>query len=256
MKIQRVVEEANTVAFQMRYEQKKYSHDRRVSFPLASLEGVLAEMGDDAPELEVNPNISTGQKGEGSMNKAASLEIELSPSSLYRTGNHAKKRYEEYQERLAKQQEKEELKKIARAEKERDSLLFKIANSLVMTDRRYQSGNEVFNTLIRDASLSEESALNIQKTASDVASALSKRHHHSSDFMVRLEQNPIEKVATRVLGEHSLLKEAEDELKVKPVKVQPTMNVNDFSQLVNLARQLEAQQSLIAKQPERGELNG
>jgi len=247
LKIQRIVEEGNTVMFQMLYDKKKYSHDRRIKFPLASLDGVLTAMGDEAPELEVNPNIATGKKGEGEMKKVASLET--SPNLLYRTTNKAKDRYEEYQEKIAKQEEKERLKKVAKAEKECDSLLFKIANSLVMTERRYKTANEVFNTLITDAELPDESVESLQKTASDVSETLSKRNYHASNFMVRLEHNPMNKVATRILGEHSLLKEAEDQLKTKPVQVQPTMDVADYNQLVNLARQLKAQQSFIANQP-------
>ena len=240
LKIQRLVEESNTVAYNMRYDKLRSSHDRRITFPLASLKGVVDAMGDKAPPVEDNPNLAKGEKGTGNMAKAASLSIE--PSPIHTPFSRAKENYEAYQEKVASQQDKQKQKELAQLERERKSTLFKIANCLVMSERRYKNANELYNTLLDDVPLSQEDMNDLKKTASDLASTLSKRPHHLRQFMVTLEENPTEKVANRILGTHSLLKEAEDQLKTKKINVQPTVDVTDFSDLINLARKLEAQQ--------------
>jgi hypothetical protein len=80
----------------------------------------------------------------------------------------------------------------------------------------------------------------IKKKASEIGEQLVKTKRSHSGFMVTLNENPIEKIASHVLGDYSLLKEAEQSDKVEEVKVQPTEYVSDFNQLINLARKLQA----------------
>lgn len=243
LQIQRLVEEGNTVTYNKRYDKLRGSKDRRISFPLASLDGVISEMGADAPEEIKNPNRASGGKGNGEMAKAASVSIE--PSYIHSPNAKLDERKERYLEKVAAVQKKQEEKAQLAEERERNSTIFKIANSLVMTERIYKTANEVFNTMLSDISLSDETIDGITKKAEEISQQLVSTRRSSPGFMVTLSVSPTEKVASHLLGDYSLLKVAEQTDTVKEIKVQPTGDVTDFNQLINLARKLEQQQ----KQP-------
>jgi hypothetical protein len=202
-------------------------------------------MGADAPPEVENPNLSTGGKGEGEMTKAASSQIE----SSYIHSPHAnvdQLRQRQLEKKAAfEKQENEKL--VNRLSKDRDSAIFKIANSLAMTERQYKNSNEVFNTMLSDVSMSEDNVSGIVKKASEIGQQLVKTKRAHSDFVVTLTEKHSTKVADHLLGEYSLLKVAEDAPKVKEVKVQPTSEVATYNQLIDLARKLEHQQEMLNK---------
>lgn len=249
LQIQRLVEESNTLAYNKRYDQLRSSNDRRITFPIASLSGVIEEMGFSAPPEITNPNLPIGGPGKGEMQKAASVQVETSP--IHTPHSNVKERHEKYMSKVAAVQKKQDERVKARQEKEKQSTIFKIANSIVMSERQYKNGNEVFNTLLSDVSFTDEDKDAIVKKASTIAEHMVKTKRSRPNFVVTLNENPTEKVASHLLGEYSLLKQADDTTKVKEVKVQPTVDVSDFSALINLARKLEteSQQGVIAKQP-------
>lgn len=249
LQIQRMVEESNTIAYNKRYDKLRNSHDRRITFPIASLDGVVKEMGFSAPPAIVNPNLPVGGEGEGEINKAASYQIERSP--IHSPHSNLDKRRQKYLEKVAAQKQKEETRQYERMKKEYDRNLFKVAHSLAMTERKYGNANEVFNTLASDVSLSKENIDGIIKKASEVAEHMVKTNRSRPGFMVTLCHNPEEKVANQLLGEYSLLKQAdtEDSPKVKEIKIQTTGDVADFNELVALAKALQNQQNQLAKQP-------
>lgn len=238
IQIQRLVEEGNTVAYNKRYDKLRNTNDRRIDFPVASLEGVVKEMGSDAPPEEINPNVAKGQSNGGSMSKAASTQIE--PSHIHNPNSRLEERKEKYDKKLqALKERRTEHEKMA-TEREYNSTIFKVANSLVMTERMYKSANEVFNTMLSDVSISQEAVDGIIKKASEISKAMVDSRKAQPGFMVTLSENPTEKVANHLLGEYSLIKEAEtNSPKVKNVKVQPTMDVTSYNQLIHLAGKLQ-----------------
>lgn len=238
IQIQRLVEESNTVAYNKRYDKLRNSNDRRISFPIASLSGVVSEMGNDAPEAMKNPNLPNGGEGTGEIAKAASTE---EFTYIHTPNTRLKEREERYLSKVASVQQHQEEREKARKEREHQSTIFKVANSIVMSERQYKNGNEIFNTLLSDVSLSQDDVDGIKKKASEIGETLVKMKRTHPGFVVTLKENPIEKVANHVLGEYSLLKEAENSDKVKEVKVQPTEYATDFNQLITLARKLQQQ---------------
>ena len=251
LQIQRLVEESNTIAYNKRYDKLRGSHDRRISFPIASLEGVIEVLGFAAPPEITNPNLSTGGPGEGEISKAASVQIESSP--IHNPHSKVRDHYERQLEKTASLPKKETAQAEQRQQKEKKSAIFKIANSIVMSERQYKNGNEIYNTLLSDVSLTEEDKESISKTASTIAEHLVKTRRSRPGFMVTLKQNSMEKVADHILGEYSLLKEAEDSPKVKEITIHPTQGIADFSQLVDLAKKLEIQQKSLVNQPAKAD---
>jgi hypothetical protein len=248
MQIQRLVEESNTVAYNKRYDKLRNVNDRRITFPIASLDGVISEMGEDAPEEMINPNIATGGEGSGEINKAASR---IESSYIHTPHTRLDERHQKYMEKVAAIKNKQEQKELDRLKKDRDSSMFKIANCLVMTERTHKNANEVYNTLISDVALDDSLLDGIKKKASYISEQLVKTRRSAPGFMVTLEENFQEKVADYLLGEYSLLKKAENNLKVEEVKIQPTVDVSDFNQLIDLARKLEKQhEQVVIKQPQ------
>lgn len=245
--IQRLIEEANTVTYNKRYDKLKHLKDRRISFTVASLDGVVNEMGSDAPEEMVNPNLATGGKGEGEMKKSASTEIE----SSHIHSPHAKldERRERYMDKVASVRKKSDEKERVRAEKEMNSGIFKAANCLVMSQKLYKNANEIFNTLLSEADLSDDVIETISKKATDLSDELVRRGRARKDFMVPLKQDETEKVASRVLGEHSLLKEAEH-TRVTDVKVNPTTGISSFEDLVKVAHKIENDRAVATSSQE------
>ncbi|MGE7305842.1 hypothetical protein ACQKJG_18635 [Priestia megaterium] len=243
VQIQRLVEESNTIAYNLRYDKKRSSNDRRISFQLASLADVVEEMGSDAPPEMNNPNLSSGKAGEGSMDKAASVE----PSYFHNLNADVDGMRQRQMEKRAAYEKQENEKELNRLKRESESCIFKIANSLVMTEKQYKTGNEVFNTLLNDVSLTDDAVEGITKKASFIGQELVKRRRARPDFVVTLTEEHSTKVADHVLGEYSLLKQADDSTKVKEIKIQPTSQVNDYQQLIALARQLERQQEAMVQ---------
>lgn len=239
LQIQRLVEEGNTVTYNKRYDKLRSSNDRRITFPLASLDGVVEKMGSDAPPEIHNPNFSTGGQGGGEMNKAAS---EVEPTYIHNPNARLQERYDKFMSKVASTKQRQEERETKQQLKEEKSTIFKIANSLVWCERQYKNSNEVFNTLLSDVSLSPTHVDEIIKTASVIGEQMVKTKRSHAGFLVSLKENPEEKIASHLLGEFSLLKEAEQQEKTKEVKVQPTVDVADFDQLVTLARKLEKQQ--------------
>jgi hypothetical protein len=252
LQIQRLVEEGNTVTYNKRYDKLRNSNDRRLDYPIASLEGVIEEMGADAPEEIKNPNFATGGQGSGEMKKVAS-SIESSP--IHTPNSRLAEREEKYKKKLEVLKARRTGQEKAASEREHKSTIFKIANSIVMSERQYKNGNEIFNTMLSDVSLHQEDVDGIKKVAMDISKELVRRGQSHASFMVTLEENPTEKVANHLLGEYSLLKVAEESNKVKEIKMQPTTAITDFQQLVSLARKLE--QESVNKQPAQagGEVN-
>lgn len=237
LQIQRLVEEGNTITYNKRYDKLRSSNDRRIEFPLASLDNVIQTMGSDAPPEIVNPNFANGGQGGGEMNKAATIE----PSYIHTPHGRIDEKRTAMLEKTAAHEQKLSDKELAKQTKDMESTMFKIASSLVMTEKRYKNANEVFNTLLHDVSLSDHQIDGIQKRAHDIAKRMVQTKRAPSSFVITLKENPTEKIASHLLGEYSLLKEAESP-KVKEVKVQPTVDIGDFQQMVALARKLQGQQ--------------
>lgn len=238
IQIQRLVEEGNTVAYNKRYDKLRNLNDRRIDFPVASLENVVKEMGADAPPEEINPNIASGKSGGGSMDKAASTKIES--SYVHNPNGRLDERKEKYDKKLEALKARRTGQEKTAAERKYNSTLFKVANSLVITEKMYKSANEVFNTMLSDISLPKEAVDGIIKKASEIGEQMVKTRKALPGFVVTLSENPTEKVASHLLGEYSLLKEAETSSpKVRSIKIQPTMDVSNYNQLINLAAELQ-----------------
>jgi hypothetical protein len=246
LQIQRLIEEGNTVTYNKRYEKLRNSNDRRITFSIASLDGVMKEMGESAPPEIKNPNLSSGKQGGGEMSKAAS---EIETSYIHHPNARLQERSEKYFQKIASVKQKQQEKERMIKEREQASSIFKIANSLVMSERKYKNGNEIFNTMLSDVSLSEETTDQIIKKASAISEQMVKTKRSPSGFMVTLKENSTEKIANHLLGEYSLLKEAEQLPKVKEVKVQPTGDISNYQQLIDLARNLEKQQKDVTNKP-------
>lgn len=238
IQIQRLVEEGNTVAYNKRYDKLRNSNDRRIDFPVASLEGVVKAMGTDAPPEEINPNLAKGSSGSGSMDKAASTKIE--PTYIHNPNSRLMERKEKFEKKASVIEQHRTVREQKTIEREYNSTLFKVANSLVMTEKMYKSANEVFNTMLSDITIPQEAVEGIIKKASEIGEQLVKSRKALPGFVVSLSENATEKVASHLLGEYSLLKEASESApKVKNIKVQPTMDVSNYDQLVHLAGKLQ-----------------
>lgn len=240
LQIQRLVEEANTVTYNKRYDKLRNSHDRRITFLLASLDGVIKEMGFSAPPEVSNPNLSKGGEGEGELKKVAST---IEPSYVHNPNRGARDRYNKRMEKLAARKVLEDKKSNERKQADKDSTIFKIANSLVMTERMYKNANTVFNTLLSDVDFNQSDVDRIIEKTAEINEYMVKTRRSHPDFVVALEEDSMDKVASHVLGEYSLLKTATVD-KVEEIKVQPTSNINDFKQLVELAKRLEREQDI------------
>ena len=239
VQIQRLVEETNTVAYTKKYKQVKGDNDRRISFDLAQLERVVEEMGDAAPPPVENPNWVKGRPGEGEIQKEASVE----KAYIHNPYGNLDSRRDKLMEKKAAQERKEDLEKAERLEKTAGSSMFKIAQSMVRTELINKNANQIFNTMIDDAQWDEEDIEVLNKKANEISQHLSKHGRIRPGFMVSLKQEPQEKIANALLGQHSLLnEEPEADVKVEVPKVAPTTGVSDYAQLINLAKQLKEQQ--------------
>lgn len=238
VQIQRLVEEANTLAYNKRYDQVRREKDRRITYEIAELSKVIDRMGLEAPVEEMNPNWVTGEEGGGEMNKAASAE----PLQFHNPNANLDAKREKMLEKRASFDKVEKDKQLERLHRSLHSNIFKVANALVMTERLYKTAGTVFNTLLDDVTLPDAAVEGIQKQASEIANVLAQNKKVRQGFTVNLEVNPREKVANLVLGEHSLIGNSSSGRTQDP-KVTPTADVATYQQLVDLAKKIEAEQS-------------
>lgn len=235
LQIQRLIEETNTIAFNKRYTALKAMNDRRISFELAELPKVLEHMGTDAPPVVENPNWVSGRGGEGEMTKSASFQLH-SPNAK------VDKMRKELQERKQAEAMKSLEKRASSLDKEIESSIFKIANTLVESEKRFKNSNVIYNSMLSDVTFNDSFSEGIAKKASEIATYLTETNRTSPDFVLSLTVNPTEKVASSVLGGYSLLKQAETEKSFAPPKISPMQDINDYKQLINLAKDLQKKQ--------------
>lgn len=232
VQIQSLIEESNTQAYLAKYGQLREFRERDVRFELAELSKVIALMGEDAPEEVVNENRVEGKVGEGEMKKVASF----SP-----VDRDLSERIGEAFEKVASYERQPQLAKTERMmlEQDKQSALFKIAQSLVLTERAHQNSNEVFNTLIKEASIADEDVEHIVKTASDISISMYNRGKLVKARMVNLKVNPSEKVANRLLGRYSLIDKQASGDHIKHIQVAGMDGIDSFGEMQKLATVVE-----------------
>jgi hypothetical protein len=239
IQMQRLVEETNTTAFNKRYEVVRKDNDRRISFELANLDRIIEIMGATAPPEVSNPNWVTGEAGEGKMDKAAGVTY----PTLFNANTKVDDMRSRMMEKKASAQERTNLATLAKSQRIMDSCIFKIANSLVMTEKLYKKGNVVFNTLLEDSPLDTGMIEDIQKMASEITKGLINTRRAHPSFVTEFKVDHTEKTASLLLGEYSFLKTAAEHTMVAPPKVNPTSDVSTYQQLVDLANQLRMEQT-------------
>lgn len=244
LQVQRLVEEANTIAYNKKYSEIKKERDRRISFELAELSKVLEIMGPDAPEKIDNPNWVSGKSGEGNINKEAST---IETSYLYNLNSRIDDSRNRLLEKKASAERKQLEKEFKQLQTQIKSDVFKVANSLVMTERLHKVANETFNTMLSDIQLDDGLIEGIQKKACEISERLVSLGRAVPSFNVSLEVNPTEKVANVLLGEYSLIKQAEESIKAKEPKIAPTADVSQYQQLIELAKSIQQNQEQSLK---------
>lgn len=235
LQIQRLVEESNTVAFNKKYDEKKKEKDRRIDFELGELSVVIEKMGTDAPPAVENPNWATGRPGEGEMVKSASFQIHSPNADI--DASRQRLRDKQASQRLVELEKK--AKDISR---EMESGIFKIAQTLVMSERYHKNANAIYNTMLSDVSFDDYLAEGIAKKASELTDLMKETNRVHSGFVLSLEVQPEEKVASVLLGSNSLLKTAAGTDLVEPPKVAPVQDINDYSKLIALAKDIQNKQ--------------
>lgn len=232
VQIQSLIEESNTQAYLAKYGQLREFRERDVRFELAELSKVIELMGEDAPEEVINANRVEGKAGEGEMKKVASF-APIDHDLADRIG--------EAFEKVASFEQQPTLSKTERITLEHDkqSALFKIAQSLVLTERAYQNANEVFNTLIKEATITDDDVEHIVKTASDISISMHNRGKLVKARMVNLKVNPSEKVANRLLGRYSLIDKQASGDHIKQIQVGGMDGIDSFGEMQKLAMIVE-----------------
>lgn len=235
LQIQRLVEETNTIAFNKKYDERRKESDRRISFGLAELSGVLEELGSEAPPAMENPNWVKGKLGEGNMAKSASVQIH-SPNSSTDASRERLKARQENEKRQALEKEARELNR------EIESGIFKVAQAIVHSERSFKNGNQVFNTMLSNVAFDDFMADGIMKKAEEITDHMVATKRFHSGFELNLEVRPQEKVASTIFGTHSLLKSANELDLVKEPKIAPIQDIGDYQQLINLAKEIQNKQ--------------
>ena len=237
--IQRLVEEVNTLSFNVRYDEKKTDRDRRVTFELAELDKVLNYMGEDAPGEVINPNFPNGfiepQEEEvvGLFGKVASVDTNLF-SAGRRTHDHSV-------------HEKEDAKRMIRLAYDKYTKgIDKVANVIVQSGLFHKNANELFNTLISDVGLNKKATNDIIKSSYDKLAFHKQAKHVPLSFSMELEVNEMEKKADSLFGGHSLLEKTASTAYEKPV-VRYTEDVKDYDDLVKLAHYVSDIEDEITK---------
>lgn len=239
LQIQRLVEESNTVAYNKQYDTLRKDNDRRITFELAELNKIVAAMGASAPPEVENPNLVRGEEGEGKLNKTASVEIK----PLFNANANIDSRRSQLMEKKAAAEGQTKMAHWEKLQRSIRSNIFKIANSLVATEKLTKKANVVFNTLLDDITFDHDTIEGIQKKASEIAINLVDTRRANTKFAIDLQVNGTEKIASLVLGEHSFLKTAADLTTLTIPKVSPTVDVSSYQQLVALGKQLVAEQN-------------
>jgi hypothetical protein len=234
IQVQRLVEEGNTVAYNKKYATMKKDKDRRVSYEIASLEDVLASMGSDAPPKVDNPNFVTGQTGEGEIKKEASARSVHNPYANLDAGRQRMMEKRAHQVKVANEKEQ---RKIVTSIK---SDIFKFANCLVRTEQLNKNANTIYNTILSDVSLDSGIKELIEKKSHDISTQLAETGRARNGFVVSLKEDYMQKIASNVLGEQSLLNTKSN--KKEAPKVAPTGGISDYEQLVSLAKRIQQQQ--------------
>lgn len=240
IQIQSLIEETNTQAYLAKYGQLREFKERDVRFELAELGKVIDEMGDAAPPEVVNLNRVEGKEGEGEMKKVASFQP-VEPELSTRIGE-AFTKVASYQpeSRMTASERK-------RLTIDKQSALFKIAQSLVLTERVHQNANEVFNTLIKEAAFEEEDIDGITKMASDISISLHNRGKLVKARMVNLKVNPSEKVASHLLGRFSLIDKQASGDHIKEIAVSGMDGIDSFGALKKVAMVVEQSNAALNK---------
>lgn len=232
VQIQRLVEEGNTVAFNKKYSETKKESDRRISFELGELKLILNRMGSEAPPEMNNPNWVKGKPGDGELKKEASSQPLFNPNS-----STAAAREKLMAKRAAARNA--ELEKTARdANRYVESGIFKVAQSIVVSERAHQNGNEIFNTMLSEVGFDDYMVEGISKKAEEITDHMKNSGRLHKGFVVSLEVKPEEKIASTLLGQHSLSKQADTQL-VKEPQVKPIQDVADYQQLISLAKEIQ-----------------
>lgn len=235
LQIQRLVEEGNTVAFNKRYDERRKENDRRITFELAELAGVLTEMGGEAPPAVDNPNWVKGKAGEGEMTKSASFKFHTPNAGTDNSRRNLRERQaKEHALRLEKQ-----ARDLSR---EIESGIFKIAQSLVLTEKVHQNGNTVYNTMLSNVGFDDFLSEGIAKKAEEITNHMKNTGRVRSGFMLSLEVNPQEKVASTLLGSRSMLKTANTTNLVEEPKIAPMQDIGDYKKLISLAKEIQTKQ--------------
>lgn len=232
IQIQRLVEEGNTQAYLAKYEKLREANIRDVEFPLASLDGILRELGADAPPEINNPNIVTGLKGSGEMKKEASTAIR----TAFNDG--VAKSREKLAARKARDAEIEKQAALTRLNREKGNEMFRIAHSLVRTEMMHKNANEVFNTMLGEVALTQETVDGIIKKASSISELLHKKGNLAKSRMVDLKVNEQEKVASHLLGSLSLIDTARTS-HAKTIPFSGYQEMQSFNDFLKVARTLE-----------------
>lgn len=229
LQIQRLIEETNTISYNKKYETVKKANDRRISFELADLRKVLDQMGSSAPSEIDNPNEVKGRPGDGEIKKEASY------ASLHRPHKNVDVLRERAISKTASVQANVVQKESARIAKEYASDIFKIANSLVMSQRLYKNASEVLDSITSDVELASEVVEDIEKKATEIAELMVSTNRLHSSFQLNLSRN---KTAEFFLGDHSLLKVGSATNKINAPKVASTQGVSSYDELLKVAKRI------------------
>ena len=230
IQIQRLVEETNTQSFITRYKAVSDNRDRRVVYELADTKKILEYMGDDAPPAVTNPNFPNGfiesRPDEPiSLNKVASEQIDF--SKPLPTAEDL--RYKEY---------------LLQKEAKENSRLYKtcvnrIGNTLIHNERINKNANVILNTIIADAGLNKKATSDIIESANRGVNFLKEASRLPASFTLELSVDPIEKEASSLFGEYSLLEKTASDSYQTP-KVTAGDYASTYEDILKIAKDLQS----------------
>lgn len=244
VQIQRLVEEANTIGYNKKYNTVKGTNDRRISFELAELASIVELMGDKAPAKIENPNWVTGKAGVGSIEKKAST---IEAGYLHTPNSHVDKMRDKMNQKQAAMEKKAAEQLLKESQRKVDEGLFKLASSLVRTEHIYKTANTIYNTLLSDVTLNDDLTAGIEKKATEISQHMAKTRRALPDFVVSLKVNPVEKIANTLLGQHSLIGDPTTG-KTEIPKVAPTSGIGQYQQLIDIAKAIQKEQEVANAQ--------
>lgn len=233
IKIQALIEETNTQTYLRLYEKKRNQSNRDVRFPLASLANVIETMGDDAPPEVTNPNRVSGGQGGGEMVKKASA---AAYSALFLDNDRARQKIKERADREKAQLLSKEARETENGVKDG---IFKVAHALVRTEQMNGNANLVFNTMLDEANLSDETIAGIIKQAASISETLHQKGKLLEKHMVNLKVDGNEKVASHILGAYSLNEQGGEGGRVRSLPVSGFQGIDSFDDMVKVAKTIE-----------------